>query len=137
MKFCDKKIQECLLNGGKIKRRIRPNAIVCIDPFDDMRIFAEKKCGNTEEYTFTKQDLIADDWEIIEPEYDWNKIIKDKIFCQFWDELEETDEPCFGYLTKKTTDGFYRNGWDCVWKFCKPFNPADYNIVTNLRSYEK
>lgn len=101
MKLFDERIQNHLLNGGKIKRRIRPNAIVCIDPFDDMRIFAEKKCGNTEEYTFTKQDLIADDWEIIEPEYDWNKIIKDKIFCQFWDELEETDEPCFGYLTKK------------------------------------
>lgn len=137
MKFCDKKIQECLLNGGKIKRRIRPNAIICIDPFDDMRIFAEKKCGNTEEYTFTKQDLIADDWEIIEPEYDWNKIIKDKVLCVFSDYEDYKEEVISLLISKDKDTDFYINSQGFQYKYCKPFNPADFNIIKDLKEYEK
>lgn len=31
-------------------------------------------------------------------------IIKDKILYQFWDEIEDTDEPCVGYMVTYDTN---------------------------------
>lgn len=66
MKFCDEIIQKHLLNGGKIKRES------C-----DFLMFLNNKgflCYQSECQVHTccinKKDLIADDWEIVEPEYD-------------------------------------------------------------------
>lgn len=134
MKFCDERIQKHLLNGGKIKKSTH-----CYP------IFLGKEgtlCFNSDintifDYSIEKKDLTSDDWEIVEPEYDWDKIIKDKILCQFWDENEDADEPRVGYLTRMTAEGFYINGWDFCWKYCKPFNPAEFNIAKDLREYEK
>lgn len=130
MKFCDERIQKCLLNGGKIKRS---DIDVVVSINKEKRL----SCDCSKFYILTQYDLIYDDWEIVEPEYDWDKIIEDKILCQFWDELEETDTPCVGYLTKKTVDGFYKSEWYCSWKHCKPFNPKDFNIAKDLKEYEK
>lgn len=134
MKFCDERIQRHLLNGGKIKKAesgigwdYRP---IKLD--GELLVFAD----NGDDYIITKDDLI-NDWEIIGPEYDWDKIIKDKILCQFWDEIEDADEPRVGYLARKTAEGFYINGWDFLWKNCKPFNPADFNIAKNIKDYEE
>lgn len=132
MKIYDEKIQKHLLHGGKIKRKLETYEVV---------LHIDKNCSfidnDGDVFNICITDLMYNDWEIVNPEYDWNKIIKDKIFCQFWDETEETDEPCFGYLTKKTINGFYRNGWDCVWKHCKPFDIKEYNIAKDLKEYEK
>lgn len=130
MKFCDERIQKHLLNGGKVKRR---DIDVVVSINKEKRL----SCDCSKFYILTQYDLIYDDWEIVEPEYDWDKIIEDKILCQFWDELEETNTPCVGYLTKKTVDGFYKSEWYCSWKHCKPFNPKDFNIVNNIKEYEK
>lgn len=132
MKFCDERIQKHLLSGGKIKRHDL-DTIICIN--NDKRL----SCGRlfNSLYILTENDLTADDWEIVEPEYDWDKISKDKILCQFWDGIKKTDDPCVGYLSKKAAEGFYRKGWNCSWLHCKPFNPADFNIVKDLKDYEK
>ena len=132
MKLCDEAIQNHLLSGGKIKRRLETyKRVIHIDKygffFDD----------DGDAYYFDNSDFIADDWEIVGHEYDWDRIIKDKILCQFWDEQEYTDIPLIGYLTKKVANGFYGNGWLCAWKHCKPFNPADFNIAKNIKEYEK
>ena len=133
MKFCDERIQKHLLNGEKIKRES------C-----DFLMFLSNDgllCYQSDGYDYTccinKKDLTADDWKIVEPEYDWDKIIKDKVLCQFWDGLKKTDDPCVGYLSKKAAEGFYRKGWNCSWLHCKPFNPADFNIAKDLKEYEK
>lgn len=131
MKFCDDRIQKHLLNGGKIKRKIKTKDTII--HIGDFGYFYDDKNF----YNFSITDLTVDDWEIVKPEYDWDKIIKDKVLCQFWNELEETDEPYVGYLTKKTAEEFYRNGCNCGWKFCKPFNPAEFNIAKDLKEYEK
>lgn len=130
MKFCDEIIQKHLLKGGKIKKN---DIEVVVSINEEKRL----SCDCSGHYILTQYDLEADDWEIVEPEYDWDKIIKDKILCQFWDEIKYTDEPYVGYLTQKTAEGFYRNGWDCKWKYCRPFNPTDYNIAKDLKEYEK
>lgn len=132
MKFCDERIQKHLLSGGKIKRRIETREII-IHPAKTGSFFND----NGDVFYISISDLTADDWEIVEPAYDWDRIIKDKILCQFWDEIEYTDDLCIGHLNKKTADGFYRSGWSYKWKNCRPFNPADFNIVKDLKDYEK
>ena len=129
-KFTDPKIQEYLLNGGKIKRKSYDFTIF-LNGNNGSLCFL---CGCA--YCLNKEDLAADDWEVVKQEYDWNRIIKDKILCVFWEELEETDTPIVGYLTKKTAEGFRAKWWYCFWEHCKPFNPADFNIIENIKDYK-
>lgn len=132
MKFCDERIQKHLLNGGKVKRPFFTSPIY----YNDYSVVFEYN-DKEKIYCLNKVDLAAYDWEIVEPEYDWDKIIKDKILCQFWDGIKKTDDPCVGYLSKKAAEGFYRKGWNCSWLHCKPFNPADFNIAKDAKDYEK
>lgn len=136
MKFCDEKIQKHLLNGGKIKRVFNnKDGNYCPILIDDDNVLVFE---DTEEYyTLTRQDLTSSNWEIVEPEYDWDKIIEDKVLCQFWDGIKKTDDPCVGYLSKKAAEGFYRKGWNCSWLHCKPFKPEEFNIAKDLKEYEK
>ena len=130
MKFCDERIQKHLLNGGKIKRR----------DFDlEVGLNKDKRlsCDCSAYYILTQYDLTVDDWEIVEPEYNWDKIIKDKVLCEFWDDFEDKENPTVGCLTKKTAKGFYKSECDFSWKCCKPFNPKDFNITKNIKEYEK
>ena len=130
MKFCDERIQKHLLNGGKVKRR---DIDVVVSINKEKRL----SCDCSKFYFLTQYDLIYDDWEIVEPEYDWDKIIKDKILCEFWDDFEDKENPTVGCLTEKTAEGFCVKGWYCSWEHCKPFNPAEYNIAKDLKEYEK
>lgn len=132
MKFCDERIQKHLLSGGKIKRER------C-----DFLMFLNGNNGNLCypwgcAYCLDKEDLTVDDWEIVEPEYDWDKIIKDKILCQFWDSNQETQTPCVGYLAEKVADGFRRCGDGyATWKNCAPVKIEQFNIAKDLKEYEK
>lgn len=137
MKFCDERIQKHLLNGGKINKsakgiwKYRP--ILIND--DNVLVFADTE----EYYTLSKQDLTTDDWEIVEPEYDWDKIIKDKILCVFND-YEDFSSLCYVGLLKEFNNEnelpFKRkDGLD--FRYCKPFNPAEFNIAKDLKDYEK
>ena len=130
MKFCDEKIQNHLLKGGKIKRS---DIDVVVSINKEKRL----SCDCSKYYILTQYDLIYDEWEIIEPEYNWNRIIKDKVLCMFYNNIEDMEDLYVGYLTKKTTCGFYRNNELCPWMHCKPFNPADFNIAKNIKEYEK
>lgn len=132
MRFCDERIQKHLLNGGKVKRPFFSSPIY----YNDFSVVF--KYNDKEKiYCLNKNDLLAYDWEIAEPEYDWDKIIKDRILCQFWNELKEVDPPIIGYLTKKTAEGFCGKGWYCSWEHCKPFNISEYNIAKDLKEYEE
>lgn len=132
MRICDEKIQKHLLHGGKIKRKLETYEVVlhinknCLFLDDDGDVF---NIGIT--------DLMFNDWEIVEPEYNWDKIIKDKVLCMFYDNVEDMEDSHLGYLTKKTICGFYRNDGFCAWRHCKPFNPAEFNIAKNIKEYEK
>lgn len=133
MRFCDERIQNHLLNGGKIKRE-SCNFLMFLN---NSGFLCYQSDGQVHTCCINNKDLTANDWEIVEPEYDWDKIIKDKILCVFWVGIEDEDEPRVGYLTRKTAEGFYVNEWNFLWKHCKPFNPTDYNIAKDLKEYEK
>ena len=130
MKFCDEKIQNHLLNGGKIKRR----------DFDlEVGLNKEKRlsCDCSKYYILTQYDLTVDDWEFVESEYDWDKIIKDKILCVF-SQQENFDYKIISTVSEKSkdNDGYFTS--QGMWyKYCKPFNPADFNIAKDLKEYEK
>ena len=129
MKFCDEKIQNHLLNGGKIKRRIENREIII-----HLAITGSFFNDKGDVFYFSKTDLTADDWEIVESKYDWNKIIKDKVLCIFSDNKEFKDKT-ISILTK-VDDYYYTANW--IWfKYCKPFNSEEFNIAKNLKDYEK
>lgn len=132
MKFCDERIQKHLLNGGKIKR-VDSDCIIYLN--DNCELYCESSYLSP--YFLVKKDLTVNTWEIVEPEYDWDKIIKDKILCVFWDDLEDKENPTIGCLTEKTAEGFCVKGWYCSWEHCKPLNTIDYNIAKNIKEYEK
>lgn len=130
MKFCDERIQNHLLNGGKVKRRLGScNIIMYIGEngfiFDNSGSF----------YVFCEQDLTSDDWEIVESEYDWDKIIKDKILCIFSNE-ENYRNVRLSRLSL-VSDGKFKLLGGLSYNYCKPFNPADFNIAKNIKEYEK
>ena len=130
MKFCDERIQKHLLNGGKIKRR----------DFDvEVGLNKEKRlsCDCSRYYILTQYDLTVDDWETVEPKYDWDKIIKDKILCVF-SHQEDFEYKMISTVNKKDEDNdCYFTSQGMWYKYCKPFNPADFNIAKDLKEYEK
>lgn len=75
--------------------------------------------------------------EIVEPEYDWEKIIKDKVLCIFWDHYNFHKK--FGYLMDYDKNGAFKfirdNG--TAYLNCKPIALIDANIAKNLKEYEK
>lgn len=135
MKFCDKRIQKHLLNGGKIKRE-SCNFLMFLGD-DGLLCYQSNGCVHT--CCISKKDLTADDWEIVEPEYNWDKIIKDKVLCVFWDDESYSRVPIVvGLLSKVNENKTFRVADRFVsFQNCKPFNPADFNIAKDLKEYEK
>ena len=130
MKFCDERIQNHLLNGGKIKRR---DFDIEIGLNKDKRL----SCDCSRYYILSQYDLTVDDWEIVESEYDWDKIIKDKILCVF-SHQENFEYKMISILSKKDEDNdCYFTSQGTRYRYCKPFNPADFNIAKDLKEYEK
>lgn len=132
MKFCDEKIQNHLLKGGKIKRS---DIDVVVSINKEKRL----SCDCSKYYILTQYDLIYNDWEIVESKYNWDKIIKDKILCVFSDQ-EDFKYETISILSKrdKVDDYYYYYTTNGIWfKYCKPFNSEEFNIAKNLKDYEK
>lgn len=135
MKFCDERIQKHLLNGGRIKRK-------CDSFYKNIHI-AKNGYFVDDDYSYydiTKNDLTADDWEIIEFKYDWDKIIKDKVLCVFSD-TEDFKSFNISLLTDidkiNYDEDIYKTNEGIMYDYCKPFNPAEFNIAKDLKEYEK
>lgn len=130
MKFCDEKIQKHLLNGGKIKRR---DIDIIVNINKDKRL----SCCSNPVYILTQYDLTADNWEIVEPEYYWDKIIKDKVLCIFSD-TDDFKTFVISTLAKIEGNNFsFKTNEELSYGYCKPFNPAEFNIAKDLKEYEK
>ena len=130
MKFCDERIQNHLLNGGKIKRRDF-DLEVCLNKQKRL------SCDCSGYYILTQYDLTVDDWETVESVYDWDKIIKDKILCVF-SHQENFEYKMISTVNKKDEDNdCYFTSQGTRYRYCKPFNPADFNIAKDLKEYEK
>lgn len=134
MKFCDERIQNHLFNGGKII-----HSGLCYPLFlnDDTRLSYKNENNEVWGYGLFKRDLTSDDWEIVEPEYDWEKIIEDKVLCVFSDD-EDRGTYVISPLIKVEGKGFsFMTIEELSYSHCKPLNPADYNIAKDLKEYKK
>ena len=90
----------------------------------------------TYDYTMAKKDLTDDDWETVEPKYNWDKIIEDKVLCIFSSD-ESFKDKIVSILTKIDGYYYYYTTSGLWFKYCKPFNPEDFNIAKDLKEYEK
>lgn len=132
MKLCDEKIIKHLLNDGKIKRKLETYEVVI--GFDKSGFIFD---NDGDVYQFGKSDIAADNWEIVEPKYNWNKIIKDKILCVFSD-YEDYRTYVISPLIKVEDNNFsFKTIDELSYGHCKPFNPADFNIAKNIKDYEE
>lgn len=132
MKFCDESIQKHLLNGGKIKRTSYVYSMFLNEPLEKLSYKYKDKII---EYSIAKDDLIAKDWEIVEPEYNWDKIIEDKVLCVFSND-KDFKNVIISMLKEKNND-YYSTSCGFWYDYCKPFNPADFNIIKDLKEYEE
>lgn len=129
MRFCDKRLQNHLLNGGKIiYSGIKYPLFLRFGS-----ICFKNKSGELLKYSIGIDALTAKDWKIVKPEYNWNKIIKDKVLCVFG----KCMNPYYivGYLQGINSDGKFELLGGLNYDYCKPFNPADYNIAKNIKDY--
>ena len=132
MKFCDERIQKHLLKGGKIRNNTFEGSYVIY--IGNNSIIRK---DNGEWYTIKGQDLYSEKREIVESEYDWDKIIKDKILCVF-SHQENFEYKMISILSKKDEDNdCYFTSQGTRFRYCKPFNPNDYNIAKDLKEYEE
>lgn len=124
MKFYDLKIQNHLLNGGKIKNTTFEGSYV-IYIGDDCVI----KKDNNEDYILKGQDLYSDKWEIIKPMYNWNKIMKDQVLCVFSDFENFRAFNISILVNVNYKNNTYRTNEGSIYNYCKPFNPEEFNIA--------
>ena len=132
MRFCDERIQKHLLNGGKIKR-VDSNCIIYLN--DNCELYCESSYPDL--YFLVKKDLTSNDWEIVESEYDWDKIIEDKILCVFSDYIDYRTYVISPLIKVEDNNFSFKTIDELSYGHCKPFNPADFNIAKDLKEYEK
>lgn len=136
MNFFDAKIRNHLLAGGIIKRK-NWSISIGFDKYGQLRW----KDRNGYLYEVVMSDLKADDWKITRPMYDYEKIIRDKVLCLFWDIGNGNEPYIIGTLDRVDDYSHYpfiyhrKNGssYEC----CEPFNPKMHNVVTDVNKYVK
>lgn len=134
MKFIDKVIQAHLLNGGKIKRATYVYAMFLSKPLAKLAYNYKDKIV---EYSLTKDDLTSNDWEIADPEYDWDKIIADKVLCRFWNDTDAFSNYIFGKLGKVKDGRFNLQHSNIYFDNCEPVGIPDITITDNPEIYRR
>lgn len=78
------------------------------------------------------------DKEIVEPEIDWDKVIKERYLCEFWN-CDDTPKEirCLGILTCISKEGFFRSQQVNYWKHCRPLRADEVKFVTDEREIWK
>lgn len=125
MKLTDKNIIEALKAGKKIRINKYPSREAKL-----INGYLEY-CDNHKEVLVWVDLLERDDFEIVKPEIDWDKIIKENFLCKFWDGLERPDVLYHvGILSNfdKTIQTFTdRAGTD--WRHCRPLRADEVKLL--------
>lgn len=64
------------------------------------------------------------------------KIIKDKILCVFSDDGDFEYKLISTLGNKDDNNTCYFTSQGVWYKYCKPFNPADFNLAKDIKEYE-
>ncbi len=133
MKFCDERIQRHLLNGGKIIYSGTKHPLF----LRGGSICFKNGSGEILSYSIREYDLTSYDWEIVEPEYDWDKIIKDKILCVFSVYKDFKTFSISTLIDVNYKNDTYRTNENMIYNYCKPFDYEEYNVAEDLKEYEE
>lgn len=132
MKLTDKEIIEALDDGKTIQG-------------DHGRSYRKNSCQKLEDAKTGRQEslwlhALTADYTIVEPEIDWDKVIKEKYLCKFWDTGEEPSMSNEGYVVSKlecTNSVCFRNSSGCIWSHCRPLRADEVKLVTNEKELWK
>lgn len=130
MKLTDKKVIEALKAGKQIKDthgnlyKLNKSNIVCDAGTGDMLVMGIR--------------ALSTDFEIVGPEIDWDKVIKEKYLCRFWN---RGDDPLkrihFGTLTRIAGDSFFVDQEMNYWNSCRPLRTDEVKLVTDEKELWK
>ncbi len=80
-------------------------------------------------------------FEIVEPEIDWDKVIREKCLCKFWDEDEEpaVQECRVAFLEKYTKHRYapFRNHYGAAYQNCRPLRADEVKLVNDEKELWK
>lgn len=87
---------------------------------------------------FTTNELVADDWEIVQEEpIDWDYIIKNKCLCWFWDDREENKEAKFLIKVWKGCHycfEFFKDDCHEYFRNCRPVRRDEVTFYENKKN---
>jgi len=92
-----------------------------------LRIDDEKQTGAI----FSQEDILANDWKVLEQNYNWNKIIEKKYLCKFWT-IGKEDNYSIDALDKyePTAHKFkFIDAMGKMWEHCEPLSSKDYGLL--------
>ncbi len=137
MRFCDKRILYHLLDGGEVRRK-GSNCVIFYNK--DKMLIIKTKINNDiimEPFLLYPYDINSNDWEIVKPEINWNKIIQDKILCIFSDYKDFKHKTISTLVEVNYNDSSFKTNEQMLFRYCVPFISTNYKIIKNLKEYEK
>lgn len=136
MKLTDKEIIEAL-NVGKM---IRTFDGVYRYKLDENRDLVNEGTGRPLSLNFK---IFEYDFEIVEPEIDWDKVIREKYLCKFWDTDAEPNfaynysiDELIGYADNSVKKDFQASS-EMWWKHCRPLRADEVKLVTDEKELWK
>ena len=139
MKLTDKKIIEALKAGKKIR----------IDNCQsrEAKLFNGylEYCDNHREVLICIDLLERDDFEIVEPDNEWDRLIIDKVLCKFWDKSEEptwnSENWVAGFLVGYSICNGRAYAFECrcagTWLHCRPLRVDEITLATDEKELLK
>lgn len=136
MKLTDKEIIEALnagkmirLHGGTDKYRLDRNGDIVIDGRNNLLSL--------------NVAILRYDFEIVEPEINWDKVIREKYLCKFWDNGAEPNfaynysiDELIGYADNSVKKDFQASS-EIWWKHCRPLRADEVRLVTDEKELLK
>ncbi len=138
MKLTDKEIIEALMSGKRIRIDSCPSREAklvngCLEYCDNGRTVS------------VGIDLLArNDFEIVETEIDWDKVIKEGYLCKFWDGDAEPDslyrysiDELDVYANNNGTNESFKSYSDIWWEHCRPLRVNEVKLITDEKELWK
>ena len=131
MKLTDKEIIEALDDGKTIQE-------------DHGRSYRKNSCQKLEDAKTGRQEslwlhALTADYTIVEPEIDWEKVIKEKYLCKFWDdEVEPDNRSCqIGILNRNSQRVAFCCSNVGLFEHCRPLRADEAKLVTDEKELWK
>lgn len=83
---------------------------------------------------FTQEDVLAEDWKILEQNYNWSKLIERKCLCKFWT-IGKDNNYSIDLLAKYEPNAHkfkFTDAMGKMWEHCEPLSDKNYSLLSHL-----